>query len=90
MLLTGAAGCGLPPWSPASGEWPWSEAGLAKGTPTPPTGPLGVRGGVGLPGTGLWWNGTMFDFDELPLLFRGETLGSSVCIGDEFCCCCCC
>ena len=93
------------PWSPASGEWPWSEAGLAKGTPTPPTGPLGVSGGVGFPGTGLWWlNGTMFDLlaeEETPLvllllllLFRGETLGSSVCSGDEFCCCwgwpCCC
>ena len=35
-----------------------SDAGLAKGTPTPPPELLGVSGGVGLPGTGLWWKGT--------------------------------
>ena len=46
---------------------PKSDAGLAKGMPTPPFPPLlplllpelfGVNGGVGFPGTGLWWKGT--------------------------------
>ena len=46
---------------------PKSDAGLAKGIPTPPFPPLlplllpellGVSGGVGFPGTGLWWKGT--------------------------------
>ena len=46
---------------------PKSDAGLAKGIPTPPFPPLlplllpelfGVNGGVGFPGTGLWWKGT--------------------------------
>ena len=35
-----------------------SEAGLAKGRPTQLPELLGVRGGVGFPGTGLWWKGT--------------------------------
>ncbi len=37
---------------------PTSEAGLAKGRPTQLPELLGVNGGVGLPGTGLWWKGT--------------------------------
>ena len=37
---------------------PTSEAGLAKGRPTQPPELFGVSGGVGLPGTGLWWKGT--------------------------------
>jgi hypothetical protein len=37
---------------------PTSEAGLANGRPTQPPELFGVSGGVGLPGTGLWWKGT--------------------------------
>ena len=39
--------------TPAMGFCPTSEAGLAKGRPTQPPELLGVKGGVGLPGTGL-------------------------------------
>jgi hypothetical protein len=41
-----------------SAPMPTSEAGLAKGRPTQLPELLGVNGGVGLPGTGLWWKGT--------------------------------
>ena len=49
---------------------PWSLEGEAKGAEIQLPGPFGVRGGVGLPGTGECWKVEM----AVP---RGETLATS-------------
>ncbi len=48
---------------------PTSDAGLANGRPTHPPELFGVRGGVGFPGTGLWWKGTEMKVDIMKIYF---------------------